>query len=71
MSKIGFNKDLKKSCEYCRYGTVLEFTNETICKKRGVTDKTDSCRSYKYDPLKRVPQKIKIANDFTEADFKL
>ena len=71
MSKIGFNKDLKKSCEYCRYGTVLEFTNETICKKRGITDGRDYCRSYKYDPLKRTPKQVRIVKDFTEEDFKL
>ena len=71
MAKSAFNKKLEKHCEYCVYGAVLDFEDQIICKKRGVTDKTDSCRSYKYDPLKRIPVKVKIASDFTEEDFKL
>lgn len=71
MSKIGFNKNLQKSCAYCVYSAKLEMTNETICKKRGVMDERDYCRSYKYDPLKREPQKAKISDNYTEEDFKL
>ena len=71
MSKIGFNKNLQKSCSYCVYGKVLEDSNEAICKKHGVTDKRDYCRSYKYDPLKRIPQKIKLSDNYSEDDFKL
>ena len=71
MSKIGFNKNLQKSCSYCVYGKILEFSGETVCKKRGVTDSRDYCRSYKYDPLKRTPQKPKISDNYSEEDFKL
>ena len=71
MAKSAFNKKLEKHCEYCVYGSKLNFDDQIICKKRGVTDKNDKCRSYKYDPLKRVPTKFKIANDFNENDFKL
>lgn len=71
MSKIGFNKNLQKSCQYCVYGTFLEMTNETVCKKRGVIEGRDYCRSYKYDPLKRTPQKAKIGDNYTADDFKL
>jgi hypothetical protein len=53
------------------YGKKLNFDDQIICKKHGVTDKTDNCRSYKYDPLKRVPVKIKLADNYTEEDFKL
>lgn len=71
MAKSPFNKKLEKHCEYCTYGSKLDFDDQIICKKRGVTDKTDSCRSYKYDPLKRIPTKVKIADGYTEEDFKL
>ncbi len=71
MAKSPFNKKLEKHCEYCVYGNTLNFDNQIICKKRGVTDKADKCRSYKYDPLKRVPVKIKLADGYTEEDFKL
>ena len=71
MAKSPFNKKLEKRCEYCVYGSTLNFDDQIICKKRGVTDKDDNCHSYKYDPLKRIPNKIKIANDYNEEDFKL
>lgn len=71
MSKIGFNKDLPKSCAYCVHGKLLEYTNETICKKHGVMAERDYCHSYKYDPLKRVPQKVKISDNYSAEDFKL
>ena len=71
MSKIGFNKKLQKSCAYCVHSKILEFSNETVCKKRGVTEVRDYCRSYKYDPLKRVPQKAKISDNYSAEDFKL
>ena len=71
MAKSPFNKKLDKHCEYCVYGTNLNYDNQIICKKRGVTDKQDNCRSYKYDPLKRTPTQIKIKKSYTEDDFKL
>lgn len=71
MSKIGFNKNLQKSCAYCIHSKKLEGSNETICKKRGVMAERDYCRSYKYDPLKRVPQKVRISDNYSAEDFKL
>ncbi len=71
MSEIGFNKNLQKSCEYCVHGTVLELTNETVCKKHGIVAKRDYCRSYKYDPLKRIPKKLQISDNYKPEDFKL
>ena len=71
MAKLPFNKKLEKHCEYCVHGTRLKFEDEIICKKHGVTSCDDKCRSYKYDPLKRIPQRVKIENNFTEEDFKL
>ena len=71
MSKNGFNKNLQKSCAYCVHGAVIEFSNQTVCKKHGVTDKRDYCRSYKYDPLKRIPQNVKLSDNYNPEDFKL
>ncbi len=71
MSNKHFNKKLPSYCEYCVYGTKSEFSNEVICIKRGVTDAKDSCRKYKYDPLKREPQKTKISDNYRPEDFLL
>ena len=66
-----FNKKLSKSCSFCIYGTKSEFSDEIFCAKRGVTNKRDYCRHYKYDVLKRVPDKIKASYSFTDKDFYL
>ena len=71
MAKSPFNKKLEKHCEYCVHGTRLKFEDEIMCKKHGITSSFDRCRSYKYDPLKRIPQRVKIENNFTEEDFKI
>ena len=71
MKEKVFNKDLPHYCEYCAHGSHSEFSNEILCKKRGITDRKDSCKSYTYDPLKREPGKIKIAENYTPEDFEL
>ena len=71
MSNKLFNKKLPHYCEYCLFGNCSQFSNEVICVKRGVTERNDSCRHYKYDPLKREPKKIKISNNFEAEDFSL
>lgn len=71
MALKGFNKNLQKSCLWCVYGTTSEYCEEIFCKKHGVTTRADSCRKYKYDPLKRTPHKIKPSTEFTKEDFSL
>ncbi len=71
MANKQFNKKISPCCEYCVHGTVSEFENEVICKKRGVTDTKDSCRKYKYDPLKREPRQIKMSDNYSPEDFLL
>ena len=66
-----FNKELPKRCEYCVYGKKSEFTNEVLCIKRGVVDASDSCRKYKYDPLKRTPQRAKMSDNYSPQDFSI
>lgn len=66
-----FNKELPRSCKYCAFGKDSLFGGEVLCKKRGVTSPTDYCRHYKYDPLRRVPEKVKIADGYKPEDFSL
>lgn len=67
-SKV-FNKKIPHYCEYCVHGTASEYSNEVICMKKGITDKKDSCRRYKYDPLKRTPVTAKISDNYKPEDF--
>lgn len=71
MSEKAFNKKLPPSCSYCVHGNPSAYGNEILCLKRGITEKRDHCRKYKYDPLKRQPEKAKIADGYSPEDFEL
>ncbi len=66
-----FNKDTRKSCEWCKYSHKSEYNDELFCIKCGVTEKFEICRKYKYDPLKRTPEKRIISTEFSKSDFKI
>lgn len=51
-----FEKDIEPRCAYCARGAALDEEN-VLCPKRGVVPRAGSCRSFRYDPLKRVPPK--------------
>ena len=61
-----FRKKIERSCTYCRYGTKLE-DQRILCARKGIRESEDGCFSFKYDPLKRVPSKMK-ALDFSKYD---
>ena len=66
-----FDKTIIKKCGHCLFGTDLGDDGEIICKKRGIVNKNDLCRKYKYDPLKREPQKQIISDNYSPEDFKI
>ena len=49
-----FQKDIEPRCCYCQRGTQLD-EEQILCVKKGVVSLGSSCRSFRYDPLKRVP----------------
>ncbi|MEQ2456731.1 hypothetical protein [Flavonifractor hominis] len=49
-----FQKDIEPRCAYCERGTQLD-EDKILCSKKGVVSPGSSCRSFRYDPLKRVP----------------
>ncbi len=69
MSDKIFNKRIEPKCEYCVYGIPLDYDNEILCRKRGITENDDYCRRFKYDPLKREPRKEKISDNYNPEDF--
>ncbi len=71
MAEKAFNKKLPRRCEYCVHGNLSEFSNEVLCKKKGITTAQDYCRHYKYDPLKREPTRAKVADNYKSEDFLL
>ena len=71
MANKVFNKKLPRYCEYCIHANCSQFSDEVLCLKKGITNRKDSCRHYKYDPLKREPQGSKISNNYKPEDFLL
>ena len=61
-----FRKKIEHCCSYCRYSVLLE-DQRILCAKRGIQKPEDRCFRFKYDPLKRIPCKMK-ALDFSKYD---
>lgn len=49
-----FQKEIEPYCTYCSRGRPLG-ENQVLCPKKGVMAANSHCRSFRYDPLKRVP----------------
>jgi hypothetical protein len=66
-----FRRDLEPRCAYCARGTKLD-DRTALCKKCGVVDLAYHCRSFQYDPFKRVPPKKPVLRGgFSQKDFSL
>ena len=67
-----FRKDIEPRCAYCKKGNALS-DREVICVKRGIVAAEDSCRAFRYDPLKRVPPRPAALDTkrLSEEDFSL
>ena len=51
-----FNNKLEKDCAYCKYGYLLKNGEHIACKKHGMIVRCFNCGSFKYNPLKRIPE---------------
>jgi hypothetical protein len=50
----------------------LEKRDELGCLRHGVVDAASCCRSFRYDPFKRVPPKpVRLRKNYTDKDFQL
>ncbi|MBP9989405.1 MAG: hypothetical protein KBT46_07890 [Ruminococcus sp.] len=59
------------ACKLCAHGIISPDSDNVLCVKTGIRQLDSSCKSFRYDPLKRIPLKPNKANDFTEEDFQL
>lgn len=69
--KFTDDKKYPKACKNCFFGRITKDNQTVLCEKQGVVEPDNCCRKYKYDPLKRIPNKTVILSDYTEDDFKL
>ena len=58
-------------CAYCKSGRLSPDGISVLCEKKGIVDKNSSCRAYKYDVMKRVPEKQPSFTDTDPEDFAL
>ena len=60
------------NCNLCEYGHFDSEKKGFMCMLKGeVTNEDDSCKKFRYDPLKRTPDTVKLRSDFSEEDFSL
>ena len=67
-----FQKKIEPRCTYCAHGRALGDV-QVVCPKKGVMSAGSHCRSFRYDPLKRVPPRpAKLAGvGLSDEDFRL
>ena len=67
-----FQKSIEPRCAYCAHGREAG-EGQILCPKKGVMAAGSHCRSFKYDPLRRVPPRpAKLAGmELGDEDFKL
>lgn len=66
-----FRRDIEPRCAYCLRANPIDGRHMT-CHKKGIVQCEDSCRLFRYDPLRRVPPKPAVLRgNFSDADFKL
>ncbi len=67
-----FQKSIEPRCAYCAHGRALD-QEQILCVKKGVMAAGSHCRSFRYDPLKRVPPRpAKLPGvGLPDEDFKL
>lgn len=67
-----FRKDIDPRCAYCKRGAQIN-EHEVACVKRGIVPVESYCRSFRYDPLKRVPPRPAVLQTarLKQEDFSL
>lgn len=74
MGSLGklFRRDMDPRCAYCEKGQQIN-EREVACVKRGIVPVESHCRSFRYDPLKRVPPRPAALDteNLNEEDFSL
>lgn len=68
MKKKLFGGNISCSCEYCTHNTARD--GDVACEKNK-TIKRGKCRSFSYDPFRRVPHGTPELPQYSPEDFAL
>lgn len=71
MAKELFGNRIEPACAYCRHGRPMVNQQGILCEKKGVMAPYDSCRKYRYAPLKRVPPRQIALPTYDRSEFEL
>ncbi len=67
-----FGANITPACEYCANSHNLNGDDTCFCElNANYVEVYDSCESYVYDPLRRVPRRRMPMPEFSADDFKL
>ncbi len=66
-----FGNKKEPRCETCAHGKLSANGESVLCVQGGALPLTHSCRRYRYDPLRRVPKRRPLLDEYSAADFAL
>ena len=71
MKQSLLNAKIRPACAYCAIGKLSCDGTSVLCTKKGVMMPDSSCRAFRYDPLKRVPQQKPHLPEHSVEEFSL
>lgn len=71
MKKKILGENIEPKCEYCQFGNISPESDTVLCLKKGVLNRDDSCKKFRYDPLKRIPRQAPEPLPYSAGDFSL
>ncbi len=67
-----FKGSNEPQCALCEYAEISIDSGVAVCRKiGGIMQLSSKCKKFRYDPLKREPRSLSLANDFDKSDFEL
>lgn len=66
-----FGNNIEPACGYCRFGKPTNDGGRILCPNTGVVAPHFHCKKYRYDPLKRVPSRQPMLQQYDKSDFEL
>jgi hypothetical protein len=66
------SSNIQPACGLCAHGRISPDNESVLCVNTGIRNLDSRCKKFKYDPLKRKPQKKPAEQpEFDKSDFEL